>query len=82
MYYSLVMEQTQTTPPQSTFRLLTAHEVAALLGLKVKTVYSLAEQGIIPRVKIGSMVRFNLVKLNEWIEAGGTDRQTETRQAK
>ncbi|HEX7124884.1 MAG TPA: helix-turn-helix domain-containing protein [Thermodesulfobacteriota bacterium] len=39
-------------------RLLTAKEVAELLGLKEKTVYELAKRGEIPCVRIGKFVRF------------------------
>ena len=65
------MNQQPEQSVQFAFKLLTAQEVAQLLGLKAKTVYDLAAKGIIPRVQIGFSVRFNSLRLQEWIEAGG-----------
>lgn len=39
--------------------IMTADEVAALLRVHVRTIYKLAEQGVIPGNKIGRSWRFN-----------------------
>jgi excisionase family DNA binding protein len=53
--------------------LLTAKEVAEMIGCSKKTVYSWAELGNIPCIKFGqgkkSLLRFNPEKIQEWIEA-------------
>lgn len=71
------LQDEPTIPTAFDYKLLTAQEVADALGLRVKTVYDLAAKGIIPRVKIGSLVRFNSKQLAAWIESGGTQRNNE-----
>ncbi|RZU39341.1 helix-turn-helix domain-containing protein [Edaphobacter modestus] len=49
-------------------RLLTPNELADLLSLSVKTLYSRAKAGTIPVVRIGSSIRFDPKKISLWIE--------------
>ena len=48
--------------------MFTAKEVAALLKISVKTIYSYVQQGIIPYVRIESNVRFLKWEILDWIE--------------
>jgi excisionase family DNA binding protein len=51
-----------------TDRLLTAREVAELLGFASGTIVDWAEQGRIPHFKIRSALRFRESELVEWLE--------------
>ena len=48
---------------------LTAAEVAALLKIKVDTIYSLAAKGQLPGAKIGGQWRFMESRVRQWFEA-------------
>lgn len=48
---------------------MTAPEVAALLRLHVKTVYKLAETGVIPGKRIGRSWRFSRAAVLEFVVA-------------
>jgi len=50
-------------------RLLTVPEVAALLQLTTKGVYSLVEGRRIPFIRISNRVRFRQAELERWLEA-------------
>ena len=50
-------------------RLLTAHEVAAYLGLHFQTVYTMAGSGELPSIKIGRSRKFDKLALDQWIES-------------
>ena len=51
--------------------LLTVNDVAGLLACSSRTVYRLADAGRMPRpVKLGALVRWPRVAINEWIAAG------------
>jgi excisionase family DNA binding protein len=50
-------------------RLLTAREVAELLGFAAGTIVDWAEQGRIPHFKIGQALRFRESEVVEWLEA-------------
>jgi excisionase family DNA binding protein len=55
---------------------LTIKEVAALLKLAEKTVYSMAQQGEIPAFKIRGQWRIRRSELDQWIDKqprGGAD---------
>jgi excisionase family DNA binding protein len=58
------MEMSETT-------LLKVEEVAALLRVSVKLVYSMVETRRIPHVRIGNRVRFDPQRLADWLKAGG-----------
>ena len=49
-------------------RLLKPRETAEYLGLKVGTVYRMARLRELPSVKVGRALRFDLVKLNHYVE--------------
>jgi excisionase family DNA binding protein len=51
-----------------TDRLLTAREVAELLGFAAGTIVDWAEQDRIPHFKIGTALRFRGSEILEWIE--------------
>lgn len=48
--------------------LLTIHEIASYLKVKVSTVYAWIHQKRIPFLKIGRLVRFNLNDIVKWTE--------------
>jgi len=47
--------------------LLTARDVAAFLGLSMRTVYSLCEQGLITHLRIANAIRVELAALLEFV---------------
>ena len=49
-------------------RLLTVDEAAVRLGISVHTVYKMVSEGRIPHTKIGRLVRFDPVVLDQWIK--------------
>lgn len=54
-------------------RMLRSRDVAKILDIPEKRVRILAQEGIIPRVKVGRQVRFNAAEIEAWIQAGGSD---------
>ncbi|NTX41659.1 helix-turn-helix domain-containing protein [Myxococcus sp. CA033] len=48
--------------------ILTLPEVAQLLKVAEKTVYSMAQKGQLPAFKVGGQWRFKRVDLDRWIE--------------
>jgi excisionase family DNA binding protein len=48
--------------------LLTPSQVAAVLGVKVSTVYQWTHERYIPFVKVGRLVRFNPVDIENWVQ--------------
>jgi excisionase family DNA binding protein len=48
--------------------ILTLPEVAQLLKVADKTVYSMAQKGPLPSFKVGGQRRFKRVDLDRWIE--------------
>jgi excisionase family DNA binding protein len=49
---------------------MTAKEVEELLRIDVKTVYSYAQKGLIPYVKMQSNVRFVRSEILKWMDEG------------
>ena len=47
--------------------LLTAKDVARMLAVSEKTVYSWVNKGAIPYCKLGSCVRFSSAALKDWV---------------
>lgn len=68
MGHTITME---TAPGAGTTRLLSASEVAQILGVRKTRVYALLKSGIIPAVHVGRQVRVDKNTLDEWIDAGG-----------
>ena len=48
--------------------ILTVPEVAQLLKVAEKTVYSMAQKGQLPAFKVGGQWRFKRADLDQWIE--------------
>lgn len=48
--------------------ILTLPEVATLLKVAQKTVYSMAQKGQIPAFKVGGQWRFKRIDIDQWIE--------------
>ena len=48
-------------------RLLNAHETATYLGLSKAALYQLVHRKRIPVVRLGRALRFDVVKLDDWI---------------
>jgi PTS system nitrogen regulatory IIA component len=49
--------------------LLTARELADLLGFAAGTIVDWAERGEIPAFKVGGRLRFRLSEIEEWLES-------------
>jgi excisionase family DNA binding protein len=63
-------------------RLLTAEELAELLGMKTEWVWAQARAGQIPHVRLGRYRRFRESAVVEWLrelEAGGPGRPSDPR---
>jgi excisionase family DNA binding protein len=58
-----------TTAEQAERELLTAEEVAALLGIGVDWVWEQARKGRIPHIRLGRFRRFRRQAIQEWLEA-------------
>lgn len=69
----LVGGDNQSASSESSFapHLLTASQVASMLGFSKRQVWRLASAGILPgRVKIGKLVRWRRDRIESWIIAG------------
>ncbi len=54
-------------------QLINAEKAAPMLGLENKiAVYEAARKGLVPHVRIGRRVRFDVESLKEWVARGGT----------
>ena len=49
-------------------RLLDIREVATYTGLSIHTLYTMVNQRRIPFVKLGRLVKFDKVKVDDWIK--------------
>ena len=54
-------------------RLITVEELAKYLNLNPHTIYMWVEQKKIPFIKIGRMVRFDLIEIEEWLTSKKTE---------
>ncbi|MDD5044936.1 MAG: helix-turn-helix domain-containing protein [Candidatus Omnitrophica bacterium] len=54
-------------------RLITVEELAKYLNLNPHTIYMWVEQKKIPFIKIGRMVRFDLIEIEEWLISKKTE---------
>jgi PTS system nitrogen regulatory IIA component len=52
-----------------TERLLTARELAELLGFQAGTIVDWAERGRVPCFKVGGRLRFRLSEVERWLES-------------
>lgn len=62
----------RTAPALPEPLLVKSDEAARLLNVSARTLWGLADRGEIPRVLIGSAVRFDPRDLRRWIEASKT----------
>ncbi|MBI5509509.1 MAG: helix-turn-helix domain-containing protein [Deltaproteobacteria bacterium] len=51
---------------------LTLHELAAYLRVADKTIYGLAQRGLMPEFKVGGQWRFRRSDVEAWVEAQTT----------
>ena len=56
-------------------RLMTARELAAILAISPKTIYSYAERNMIPHFKIEANIRFRGRDVAEWLRTHASFRQ-------
>lgn len=54
-------------------RLLNVEELSQYIGLSTSTIYSWVSQTRIPFVKLGRLTRFDLQKIEEWIEENSVE---------
>ena len=59
---------------------LNANEVASFLRLPQSTVYKLAQEKIIPAIKIGKHWRFRKASLNDWLKQQESPIRSQPRQ--
>ncbi len=48
-------------------KLMSRSEAAAYLGIPPRTLYALVRQGAIPAVRVGRVLRFDALHLDEWL---------------
>lgn len=53
-------------------KLLTVEEVAPMLKMSRQALYEAVRRGLVPAVKIGRRIRFDLDALETWLECGGS----------
>ena len=54
-----------------TKKLVGAQDVAEMLDVSVQRVYDLARQNLLPHVRLGRIVKFDLDRIEQWIADGG-----------
>lgn len=54
-------------------RLISVQELAQYLGLKTNTIYCWVSQGKIPFVKCGRLTKFDLRRIDKWIEENSVE---------
>ncbi len=69
--HSTVITGAVRAAPKSAAALLNVRDVAAMLGCSPRTVYRLADSGKIPPpMHLSSLVRWNRLEIERWIESG------------
>ena len=63
------MSEPPAEPPQGLSALLTARDVAEILGVPVGWVYERSRRGLIPTVTLGRYRRYRAEAVQRWIEA-------------
>ena len=53
-------------------RLETVEAVALMLNISKQALYEAVRKGLVPAVKIGRRIRFDLDALETWLECGGS----------
>lgn len=59
----------KTSIPEPYSEIMDVEEVARYLKLKESTIYHLASEGKIPKIKIGGSLRFRKTVIDEWVDA-------------
>lgn len=54
-------------------RLINIRELSELTGLSISTLYSWVSQKRIPYIKCGRLTRFDIKKIEQWIEKHSVD---------
>ena len=54
-------------------RLISVQEVSKMLDISVNTAYAMVSQRRIPFVKIGRLTKFDIERIEEWIEEHSTE---------
>ncbi|MFC1804295.1 helix-turn-helix domain-containing protein [Candidatus Omnitrophota bacterium] len=54
-------------------RLIGVKEAAVYLGVEVSTVYSWVNKRFIPHFKIGRLVKFDVARIEDWIDKRSVD---------
>jgi len=54
-------------------RLININELSEYIGLSTSTIYSWVSQRRIPFVKCGRLTKFDLQKINDWIEESSVE---------
>lgn len=54
-------------------RLLNINELSEYIGLSTSTIYSWVSQRRIPYVKCGRLTKFDLERINDWIEESSVE---------
>jgi excisionase family DNA binding protein len=62
------MPSESQTVPVLDKRLLKAHEAARYLGLRTDTIYKKARLRVLPSVKVGRALRFDILALDRFVE--------------
>jgi excisionase family DNA binding protein len=58
--------------------LMNAEQVASYLSVSRMRVYELARLGVLPSVRLGRTVRFDMTTIDRWIAEGGTGKSCMT----
>jgi excisionase family DNA binding protein len=66
-------------PPNLVRLLLTPKEAASALAISERTLWELTKRSVIPCVRIGRAVRYDLVDLQSWIERQKTGGEQENK---
>jgi excisionase family DNA binding protein len=53
-------------------RAVRAPVIAEMLDLSLDRVYQLARENVIPNIRIGRQIRFDLDRVKAWMDAGGS----------
>jgi len=61
--------------------LMNAQQTADFLGVTLSAVRTWTAAGQLPRIKIGRLVRYDLAKMEEWLEKQSADAQVSMRKS-
>lgn len=53
-------------------KLIRVNEAAKILDIPQEQLYSYVRRGLLPHVRVGRVIRFDPIQLEEFIERGGT----------